>query len=104
MRKVLFAVSQSELLFEEAVRCGADAIFVHHGFFGKGYIDITGPLQRKLSLLLKHGISLFAYHLPLDAHPEYGHNAQLALHAGLERHERLECGYVCDNPMGLSVE
>ena len=44
---------------------------------------ITGWLKRRLALLLAHGISLYAYHLPLDAHPELGNNAQLGLHLGL---------------------
>jgi putative NIF3 family GTP cyclohydrolase 1 type 2 len=66
-----------------AVARGADAVLVHHGYFWKGEDGrITGIRRQRLKTLLAHDISLLAYHLPLDAHPELGNNAQLAARLG----------------------
>ncbi|NMG35276.1 Nif3-like dinuclear metal center hexameric protein [Azoarcus sp. TTM-91] len=76
--RVLCGVTASQALVDEAVAQGYDAIFVHHGYFWRGEDGrITGIRKRRLAALLKHDISLFAYHLPLDLHPELGNNAQL---------------------------
>lgn len=78
-------VTASLALIEAAVDAGADAILVHHGYFWRGEdARVVGPKQRRLKLLLGHDINLFAYHLPLDAHPQLGNNAQLAQQLGLE--------------------
>ncbi len=80
VRTVVTGVTASMALLEAAVEAGADMVLVHHGYFWRGEDPrIIGPRQRRLKLLLTQGISLFAYHLPLDAHPELGNNAQLAL-------------------------
>ena len=72
-------VSACQALLDAAVQLGADAVLVHHGYFWKGEDPrIVGMKQRRLATLLRHEISLIAYHLPLDAHPELGNNAQLA--------------------------
>ncbi|MPN20747.1 GTP cyclohydrolase 1 type 2 [bioreactor metagenome] len=61
----------------------ADAILVHHGYFWKGEDGrVTGIRRKRLSSLLANDINLLAYHLPLDAHPELGNNAQLAQRLG----------------------
>ena len=66
----------------------ADAIFVHHGLFWRGHDGrVTGWLRQRLALLLQHNINLFAYHLPLDAHPQWGNNAQLGLQLGFTAQE-----------------
>lgn len=76
--KVLCGVTASQALLDRAVAGGYDSIFVHHGYFWRGEDGrITGFRKRRLATLLKHDISLFAYHLPLDVHPELGNNAQL---------------------------
>ena len=81
--KIVSGVTASLALIEAAVDVGADAIFVHHGLFWRGYDGrVTGWLRQRLGLLLRHNINLFAYHLPLDAHPEWGNNAQLGLKLG----------------------
>lgn len=78
-------VTASEALIQAAVDAGADAILVHHGLFWKGFDgQISGWMRKRLSLLLAHNINLFAYHLPLDAHPELGNNAQLGQLLGLQ--------------------
>lgn len=78
-------VTASQALVEAAAARGADALLVHHGYFWKGEEDrITGMKRRRIKALLEHDISLIAYHLPLDAHPELGNNAQLGKVLGLE--------------------
>lgn len=83
IQKLVCGVTASLALLEAAVAEGADAVLVHHGYFWKGEGQrITGLRRNRLGLLLKNDINLFAYHLPLDAHPELGNNAQLAVQAG----------------------
>jgi len=78
VQRVLCGVTASQALVDEAVLQGYDAIFVHHGYFWRGEDGrITGIRKRRLAALLANDISLFAYHLPLDLHPELGNNAQL---------------------------
>ena len=77
IRKVVTGVTASQALIDAAVALDADAILVHHGYFWSGEpAQITGMKQRRLKTLLTHDINLFAYHLPLDAHPSLGNNAQ----------------------------
>ncbi len=72
-------VTACQALLDAAVEQGADAVLVHHGYFWKGEDPrLTGMKHRRLATLLRHDIGLLAYHLPLDAHPELGNNAQLA--------------------------
>lgn len=72
-------VTASQALIEAAVKHNADAILVHHGYFWKNENPvIVGMKQRRLKLLLANDINLFAYHLPLDAHAQFGNNVQLA--------------------------
>ncbi len=82
--KLVTGVTASLALLEAAAEANADAILVHHGYFWRGEdARVIGPKQRRLKLLLTNDINLFAYHLPLDMHPEYGNNAQLARRLGL---------------------
>lgn len=84
IRKIVSGVTASRALIEAAIDAHADAIFVHHGLFWRGQDGcVTGWMKQRLALLLAHDINLFAYHLPLDAHPELGNNAQLGLQLGL---------------------
>jgi len=81
--RIASGVSASQYLLEEASAWGADAILVHHGYFWRSEdAAITGIKKNRIAYLLKHDISLLAYHLPLDAHAELGNNAQLAKHLG----------------------
>lgn len=82
---IVTGVTASLALIEAAIEVNADAILVHHGYFWRGEdARIVGPKQRRLKLLLTRDINLFAYHLPLDMHPELGNNAQLGRQLGLE--------------------
>ncbi|HEX2546953.1 MAG TPA: Nif3-like dinuclear metal center hexameric protein [Ramlibacter sp.] len=87
--RIVSGVTASRALIEAAVARGADAIFVHHGLFWRGQDGrVTGWMKQRLGLLLAHDINLYAYHLPLDAHPELGNNAQLGLKLGLRADAR----------------
>ncbi|NOZ54856.1 MAG: Nif3-like dinuclear metal center hexameric protein [Gammaproteobacteria bacterium] len=81
---LISGVTASQALLETAIEQKADVILVHHGFFWKGENPcITGIKKQRLKCLLEANVSLLAYHLPLDAHPVYGNNAQLAKVLGL---------------------
>ena len=76
---IVAGVTASQALLDAAVNRHADAILVHHGYFWKGEDGrVTGMRRKRLATLLANDINLLAYHLPLDAHPELGNNAQLA--------------------------
>lgn len=84
VRTLVSGVTASLALLEAAYAAGADAIVVHHGYFWKNEAPVvTGMKRRRLQFLLENDISLIAYHLPLDAHPELGNNAQLARRLGI---------------------
>jgi len=79
VRRVVTGVTACQTLLDAALELEADAILVHHGYFwGNEAPAIRGMKKRRLQTLLQHDINLYAYHLPLDAHPELGNNAQLA--------------------------
>jgi dinuclear metal center YbgI/SA1388 family protein len=85
VKKIVSGVTASMALLESAKNAGADAILVHHGYFWKNEdATIVGLQRNRIKFLLENNISLLAYHLPLDAHPELGNNAQLAQKLGLE--------------------
>jgi dinuclear metal center YbgI/SA1388 family protein len=77
VHKIVSGVTASLALIDAAVAAQADAILVHHGLFWKGHDGrLTGWLKQRVERLMAHHINLFAYHLPLDAHPILGNNAQ----------------------------
>ncbi len=79
VRRIVSGVTASQTLLDAAVEAEADVVLVHHGYFWKGEdACITGMKRRRLQTLLSNDISLLAYHLPLDVHPEVGNNVQLA--------------------------
>ena len=84
VRRLVSGVTASLALIEAAADLGADAILVHHGLFWRGQDGcVTGWMKQRLAALLRHDLNLFAYHLPLDAHPTLGNNARLGAHLGL---------------------
>lgn len=99
-------VTASLALLEAAHIAGADAVLVHHGFFWRGEDPrVIGPRQRRLRLLLSNDINLFAYHLPLDAHPVMGNNAQLGALLGLSASSRFgeqDLGWLGSAPSSLA--
>jgi len=79
IHKIVTGVTASQAMVDAAIAANADALLVHHGYFWKGEPEaITGMKQRRIKALLQADINLFAYHLPLDVHPRFGNNAQLA--------------------------
>jgi len=84
VHRLVSGVTASRALIEAAIDAQADAILVHHGLFWRGQSGVvTGWMKQRLQRLLAHDINLLAYHLPLDAHPELGNNAQLGWQLGL---------------------
>lgn len=85
INKIICGVSANEGLIQQAVDKDADAIFVHHGFLWKpGLMRVGGYIRKRMALLLKHEINLFAYHLPLDAHSLFGNNVGLVQALGVQ--------------------
>lgn len=83
INKIAIAVTASRAVIEAAANWGADALLVHHGYFWKGEAaPLTGMKFERVAHLIRHNINLIAYHLPLDAHPTLGNNAQLGQKLG----------------------
>lgn len=84
--RIAAAVDTSEAVIAEAVASGADLLLVHHGLFWGGLQPIRGRMYRKVSALVEGEVALYAAHLPLDGHPEFGNCALLAraLELGLQ--------------------
>ena len=81
--RAVFAVTASLAVVEQAAAEGAQALLVHHGYFWRGEDQrVVGARRRRLARLLAADISLIAYHLPLDLHPELGNNAQFGNRMG----------------------
>lgn len=86
VRRLATGVTACQALLDQAIAWGADAILVHHGYFWKGEPGpIVGMKRRRLGALIANDVSLLAYHLPLDAHPELGNNARLGQLLGVEQ-------------------
>ncbi len=91
VEKIVTGVSASLELFDYAKEEKANLILVHHGiFWDSDSRVIHGSVKQRLSLLIKNNISLAGYHLPLDAHPLYGNNAQIIKKLNLVKRE--PCG------------
>lgn len=96
--RIVSGVTASQALLDAAIEAQADLVLVHHGYFWKNEDPcVVGMKQRRLKTLLTHDVSLLAYHLPLDVHPEVGNNAQLARVLGLTVEGPLEP----DNPRSV---
>jgi dinuclear metal center YbgI/SA1388 family protein len=67
-----------------AVEAKADLLIVHHGLFWSKSYPWTGKKYELFRLLVEHDIAVYSSHLPLDAHPKLGNNAQLAAALGLK--------------------
>ena len=89
VRRIATGVTASQQVVDAVITWGADAILVHHGYFWRSEdAAITGIKKRRIAELLRHDVSLLAYHLPLDAHPELGNNARLGKLLGLTEQGR----------------
>jgi dinuclear metal center YbgI/SA1388 family protein len=82
--RLVTGVTASLALIDAAIEAQADAVLVHHGLFWRGQDGrVTGWMKQRLQRLLSSDLNLLAYHLPLDAHAEWGNNAQLAQRLGV---------------------
>ena len=91
---IVCGVSASRELFERAAEAGAQLVLVHHGLFWDRDTRVIGPVMReRLRALFDADLSLVAYHLALDAHPEVGNNALLCEELGIERKDRFADGF-----------
>lgn len=78
IRRLATGVTASRALIEAAVAWRADLLLVHHGYFWRGEAQpLVGIKGLRVRTLMQRGLSLMAYHLPLDAHAELGNNRQL---------------------------
>jgi dinuclear metal center YbgI/SA1388 family protein len=85
VERIVTGVTANMALLEAAHEAGADMVLVHHGFFWRNEDPrIIGVKQKRIRFLLAHEMNLAAYHLPLDAHPELGNNAQLGRLLGID--------------------
>jgi dinuclear metal center YbgI/SA1388 family protein len=103
---VVTGVSAHVELFERAAEAGAGMVLCHHGIFWRSTPQAIGPqMKARLKALFDADISLAAYHLPLDAHPEVGNNALICAALGLERGERFaNVGFTARAPTPLPVD
>ena len=91
VNRLATGVTASQRLLDEAVAWGADAILVHHGYFWRGEApEVVGIKRRRLAALLLNDVNLLAYHLPLDAHPQFGNNARLGQLMGVAEQAPLQ--------------
>ena len=93
IRKIVFGVSYNALFLNRAAGAGADAVLVHHGIFRKGLFSLRGIDKEKIKKLFSQDISLFGIHLPMDAHPEIGHNSLLLKAAGCTAGDPFKWGF-----------
>lgn len=107
IEKIATGVTASLAFLQAATEWGADAVLVHHGYFWRNEApQITGRKYRRLKQLIDNEINLFAYHLPLDDHPEFGNNAQLGARLGLIGDVRFgadSLGWMTTLPMPVSL-
>ncbi|MBA2711333.1 MAG: Nif3-like dinuclear metal center hexameric protein [Tatlockia sp.] len=97
IRKICTAVTASLEAVTEALDHQADALLVHHGYFWRGENPVlTGMKKERIAKLIKNNLSLYAYHLPLDCHVEFGNNACLARLFGLSQIEKHKVGKTKD--------
>lgn len=89
VQHVASGVTASLAFIDAALAAGADTLLVHHGLFWRGQDGrLTGWLAERVRRLMAANVNLLAYHLPLDAHPDLGNNAQLGLRLGLQADAR----------------
>jgi dinuclear metal center YbgI/SA1388 family protein len=83
VRLIVSGVTACQDLLDAAVAHGADLVLVHHGYFWRNEAaPLVGIKGRRVRTLMQSDISLLAYHLPLDAHPDLGNNRQLGERLG----------------------
>ena len=82
--RIAATVDASLATVKLAIAAGADLLIVHHGLFWSKTHPWTGKRRELLKLLIENNLAVYSSHLPLDAHPKLGNNAQLAAALGLK--------------------
>ncbi|MBP5191439.1 MAG: Nif3-like dinuclear metal center hexameric protein [Opitutales bacterium] len=82
--RIAGAVDANVHIIEAAIAQKADLLFVHHGLTWQGLKPMTGPLYRLYQQAMAANLAIYSAHLPLDSHPTYGHNVQIAKVLGLK--------------------
>ncbi len=106
IESIAVGVSISNELFQSAIQLNADLIIVHHGLFWRGTrhpFALTGIMKNRVKRLLDHDINLAAFHLPLDAHPELGNNAQILHRIGGTQLVPFDVGFIGALPTEKSI-
>jgi len=107
IKTVVLGVSVSRRLFQQAIARRADMIIVHHGLFWKNDpspLALTGIMRERVALLITNNINLAGYHLPLDAHPEIGNNAQIMKRLNIVPIQPVDVGFLGELPHKPAVE
>jgi len=97
IRNIILGVSLNNSFIDKAIDRRADAIIVHHGFFGKEFTSIRRRKKTMIEKLIKNDISLFGIHLPMDAHREIGHNALMFEQLNAEIKSEFSFGFIGKN-------
>jgi dinuclear metal center YbgI/SA1388 family protein len=104
IKKVALGVSFNEAFVDKATKENADLLLVHHGIFGKDFFTLKGHMKNRVKKVLDIGATLMGYHLPLDAHEDYGNNVTIIKKLGLEPVERIEVGYIANYSSPVTFE
>lgn len=110
IKKIGYAVDASLATIKKAAEAGCDVLFVHHGLFWGESLAIDGPHYERVKACLDNDMALYACHLPLDAHPVFGNNAQIAQSLGMKSYDMFskyhghEIGIKGKLPFPMSVE
>ncbi len=81
--RIAVATDACQATIDGAVAAGAQLLIVHHGLFWGQCEVIKGAHGRRVRAAVKADLNLYCSHIPLDAHPTIGNNAQLANMLGL---------------------
>lgn len=106
IQRIVTGVTASQALINAAIERKADLLLVHHGYFWKGEVQpLVGIKGKRIASLYRNNISLLAYHLPLDAHPQLGNNQQLAQVLGLKVTGQMDAlGLTGELPQAMTAE
>lgn len=104
IKKIVLSVNISSYVIDFAIRQNADAIIVHHGFFGKSFLSLRGNIKDRIKKLLENNISLIGIHLPMDAHEEFGHNKILADLISLDNLKQFYYGFFGKNNKNFTID
>ncbi len=104
IKKIVLGVSFNQEFIKRAEEMEADAVIVHHGFFGKNFMSVRGIYKQRIKRMLDRDISLFALHLPMDVHEKAGHNALLGGMAGCETVSPFDEGFLVNNSRKYTLE